>query len=109
MSRSFGGRSLTTSPPIEMLPEVTSSSPAIIRNVVLLPQPDGPTSTTNSVSGISRSMLWTASTSSKRLTTLRNTTSAIGSALGGSRGETRDVVIHEERVDHERWGRGHQC
>ncbi len=36
-----------------------SSSPAIMRSVVDLPQPDGPTSTTNSRSAISRSMPWT--------------------------------------------------
>src|SRR6185312_14603060 len=108
MSRSFGGRSLTTSPPIEIWPSVISSSPAIIRNVVLLPQPDGPTSTTNSLSGMSRLMLRTASTSSKRLTTLRNATSAMVSALGGARGQSRDVVVHQERVDRERRRRGDQ-
>src|SRR6185437_9974388 len=102
MSRSFGGRSLTTSPPIEMLPEVTSSRPAIIRNVVLLPQPEGPTNTTNSLSGMSRLMLRTASTSPKLLTTLRNATSAMVSALGGARGQARDVVVHQESVDGER-------
>ena len=44
----IGGTSLTTSPPIMMSPSVMSSSPAIIRSVVDLPQPDGPTSTMNS-------------------------------------------------------------
>src|SRR5215471_6122469 len=95
-----------------MSPEVTSSRPAIMRSVVLLPQPDGPTSTTNSLSGMSRLMLRTASTSSKRLTTLRNATSAIAfgplSALGGAGGEPGDVVVHQERVDHERRRRRHQ-
>ena len=42
MSRSLGGRSLTTRPPIEMVPSVISSSPAIIRRAVDLPQPGGP-------------------------------------------------------------------
>src|SRR5579862_8288900 len=107
MSRSFGGRSLTTSPPMEMSPALISSRPAIMRNVVDLPQPEGPTSTTNSLSGISRSMLRTASTLSKRLDTLRNMTSAIfrgsfGSALGGAGSEAGDVVVHEEGVDHKR-------
>ena len=45
-----------------------------MRSVVDLPQPDGPTSTTNSLSAMSRSMPRTASTSSKRLTTLRSET-----------------------------------
>src|SRR5271154_3441579 len=95
-----------------MSPAVTSSRPAIMRNVVLLPQPEGPTSTTNSLSGMSRLMLRTASTSSKRLTTLRNATSAISqtrlSAFGGARGQARDVIVHQERVDHQRRRGGDQ-
>ena len=43
--RSAGGTSLTRSPSIEMSPEVISSSPAIIRSRVDLPQPEGPTKT----------------------------------------------------------------
>src|SRR5687768_5335964 len=43
-----------------MCPSLTSSSPASIRKVVDLPQPDGPTSTMNSPSAISRSMPGTA-------------------------------------------------
>src|SRR5580692_6906365 len=115
MSRSFGGRSLTTSPPIEMSPEVTSSRPAIMRSVVDLPQPDGPTSTTNSLSGMSRLMLRTTSTLSKRLTTLRNATSAIANlsipgtlTLGRAGGQAGDVIVHQERIDHERRRRGNQ-
>src|ERR1700739_2679533 len=101
-----------------MSPPVTSSRPAIMRSVVDLPQPDGPTSTTNSLSGISRQMLRTTSTSSNRLITLRNATSAIcamplSSAFGGAGGQACDVVVHEESVDHERrrcgdQGAGHQ-
>ena len=41
-------------------PEEIGSSPAIIRRVVDLPQPDGPTSTTNSWSAMSRSIPFTA-------------------------------------------------
>src|SRR5690606_33046157 len=54
MSRSFGGKSLTTRPSMRISPAVTLSSPAIIRSRVDLPQPDGPTSTTNSPSCASR-------------------------------------------------------
>ena len=54
MSRSLGGRSFTTRAPIEIVPEVISSSPAIERSAVDLPQPDGPTSTMNSPSAMSR-------------------------------------------------------
>jgi hypothetical protein len=51
MPRFAGGRSLTDLPSIIISPLVTSSSPAIIRSSVDLPQPDGPTKTTNSPSG----------------------------------------------------------
>src|ERR1700746_2724420 len=93
-----------------MSPEVTSSRTAIIRKVVLLPQPDGPTRTTNSLSGISRLMLRTASTLSKRLTTLRNETSAMRQTLSfrGARSQARDVVIHQEGIDQGRGRRRHE-
>src|SRR4029077_3140047 len=52
MSRSFGWTLLTTRSPIEIVPEVMFSSPASIRSKVDLPQPEGPTSTTNSPSSI---------------------------------------------------------
>src|SRR5277367_6846709 len=52
MSRSLGWTLLTTRSPIEIVPEVMFSSPASMRSNVDLPQPDGPTSTTNSPSSI---------------------------------------------------------
>src|ERR1700745_4205703 len=52
MSRSFGWTLLTTRSPIEIVPEVMFSRPASIRSRVDLPQPEGPTSTTNSPSSI---------------------------------------------------------
>ena len=55
-SRSFGGRSLTRRPPMWISPAEMSSSPAISRSSVDLPQPDGPTSTTNSPVAMCRSM-----------------------------------------------------
>ena len=42
--------SLTTRSPIDSVPDVTDSRPAIMRSVVVLPQPDGPTSTSSSPS-----------------------------------------------------------
>src|SRR3954468_14784582 len=62
MSRSPGTSSVTSTLPIEMLPAVISSSPAIIRRSVVLPQPDGPTSTMNSPSAIVRLTSSTART-----------------------------------------------
>src|SRR5262249_59115600 len=79
-----------------------------MRSVVLMRQPEGPTSTTNSLSAMLRSMARTASTSSKRLTTLRKTTSAMALALRGPGGEAGDVIVHEEGIDHERRRRRNQ-
>ena len=62
MSRSLGGTSLTVRPPMEMVPWLISSSPAIMRRVVDLPQPEGPTSTTNSRSQTRRFTSFTACT-----------------------------------------------
>ena len=61
--RSDGGTSLTRWPSMLRSPEVISSSPAIIRSSVDLPQPDGPTKTQNSRSSMARStplMIWTS-------------------------------------------------
>src|ERR1700740_1804901 len=112
MSRSLGGRSLTIWPPIMISPAVVSSSPAIMRKVVLLPQPEGPTSTTNSWSAMSRSMPRTASVGSNFLTTLLRVTCALRLSLRRAGGEAGNVVVHEEGVDDERrrrrdQGRGH--
>ena len=61
--RSEAGTALTTSPSITTSPPVTCSSPAMIRKRVDLPQPDGPTKTTNWPECTCRSMPWITSTS----------------------------------------------
>src|SRR3954467_8202836 len=66
---------------MRMSPAVTSSRPAIIRQVVVFPQPDGPTRIQNSRSRTVRSMPATTSVSPKRLTTRSRTTSAMGVGL----------------------------
>ena len=53
MSRSLGGTVFTTLPPIAISPAVMFSSPASMRSNVDLPQPEGPTRTTNSPSAMS--------------------------------------------------------
>src|SRR5579885_1043583 len=111
MSRSLGGRSLTSSPPMRISPALASSSPAIMRRVVDLPQPEGPTRTTNSVSAMSRSMPRTASVRSNLLTRLRSVTWAMRASclsLCCARREAGDVVVHEECVDDEGRGRADQ-
>ena len=44
MLRRCGGRQVTSSPPMRIVPASGSSSPATMRRMVLLPQPDGPSS-----------------------------------------------------------------
>ena len=58
MSRSEGSLSLTTLPAIQISPAEISSSPATMRSSVDLPQPEGPTMTTNSPSAISALTPW---------------------------------------------------
>ena len=77
MSRSIGGTWLTTVLPIRMSPDVMASRPAIMRSVVVLPQPEGPTKTTNSLSRMCRSTSFTTWLVSNILLSLRTITSAI--------------------------------
>src|SRR5215469_13584453 len=77
MSLERGGRSVTSRSPMAIVPAVTSSRPAIIRNSVDFPQPDGPTRTRNSPLAIVSEMSSTATTSpEKTLLTLSRTISA---------------------------------
>ena len=77
MSRSLEVRSFTTLSPIDTVPLEIASSPATIRNAVVLPQPDGPTNTRNSPSRMSSVMSETAFTPlSNTLSTCSNFTSA---------------------------------
>ena len=48
VGRRSGGMVPTLRPWIRMSPWLTASKPAIMRSVVVLPQPDGPTKETNS-------------------------------------------------------------
>src|SRR6201991_1179155 len=110
MSRSFGARSLTTSPPIFRSPSEMSSSPAIIRRAVDFPHPDGPTRIISSPSRISRFMCLTASKpSGYRLTTSSNSISAISrwllSALDRAGGQARDDALLEEQHEEDQRNR----
>src|SRR3984893_6626698 len=107
MSRSIGGSSLTIVSPMSTWPEVMDSSPATMRSVVVLPQPDGPTSTMNSLSRISRFTFLTTCTSSNFLLRLRIRTCAMASSLDGA-GEAGDVVLDEEGIDYRHGDRAEQ-
>src|SRR3954464_6280365 len=63
-SRRFGGTPTTFCPCRKTSPSVGSSNPAIIRIVVVLPHPDGPSSEKNSPCPIARSICCTAGTRS---------------------------------------------
>src|SRR5437763_16746176 len=68
-----------------MVPPVGNSSPAIKRNVVVLPHPDGPTNTSNSPSATSKLRSRTASTPLlKVLVTFASVTPAIFGLLPDS-------------------------
>ena len=77
MSRSLDSSSLTTLSSTRISPPEISSSPASMRSSVLLPQPDGPTSTTNSPSWMSKLMPWMTLTLPKDFWMSRNETEAM--------------------------------
>src|SRR5260221_10930793 len=92
-----------------MRPEVTSSSPAIRRNRVDLPHPDGPTNTTNSPSATSRLMLGIASNSPNALRTPSSVILPMAnSSFHGTKGEAahqallREPAQHQDRCDRQR-------
>src|SRR6185503_1025457 len=91
MSRSFGAMSFTIRSPILMFPLEISSSPARQRKAVVLPQPEGPTSTRNSLSATSMFRLLTASTSPYFLTTFSYATLAM--VLSSVSWEYSDFII----------------
>src|SRR6186713_1622019 len=106
MSRSFESMSLTTLPSIAIVPPLISSRPASMRSKVDLPQPDGPTSTVNSPSAMSKPMPWMTLVWPKLFATSRNETDAIAafrfvarSALHGAGRQAADHVALEGVVD----------
>ncbi len=63
VGRLWAGSPETSAPSMLIAPVVGSSKPAIIRRVVVLPHPDGPSMVKNSPSPISRSISLTATKS----------------------------------------------
>src|SRR5690242_20420957 len=94
--RARGGMSFTIEPPIRMSPLVCFSRPQMMRRNVVLPQPEGPSSTMNSPSGTVRLMPFTAGTSSNFLTTSRVRTADISQVAGAWRsGFARRPLLHD--------------
>src|SRR5689334_4082469 len=91
MSRSDACLSSTGSPSIRIWPDVISSSPAMARSVVVLPQPDGPNSTTNSLSLMVRLRSRMTCTAPKNFWTSRSSISAMGLLRRGLRLRRRNV------------------
>src|SRR4051812_29870521 len=106
MSRSLESRSLITRSSMSISPPLIGSSPASMRSSVDLPQPEGPTSTTNSPSAMSKLMPWMILNLPKFFSTPRKDTDAMrtlsGSALHGAGGEAADHVALEGVVDRRR-------
>ena len=63
VSRRLGCSAVTSLPPRRTRPVVGSSKPPIMRSMVVLPQPDGPSSVTSSPGSIVKSQGATAVTS----------------------------------------------
>ena len=81
-SRLCGGVLVTSSPPTSTVPEVGSLKPAIIRSVVVLPQPEGPSREKNSPAATSRSMPSTTRVPPNSLVRPRSDTAEV--AAGGT-------------------------
>src|SRR5215475_10857235 len=117
MSRSLGGRSLTSRSPMRSSPDEMVSRPATMRRAVDLPHPDGPTSTRNSPSSMLRSMSITAATplgytlvTFSIVTAATATSSSIGapSALHRAGQQAPDEVALEREEHGERQGDRHE-
>src|SRR5262245_52028497 len=80
-------------------PPLMASSPAMDLSKVDLPQPEGPTSTTNSPSAMSRSIDLSTRTGPKALCTLRKETEAMGSTLDSAGGEAGDQIALQEKEE----------
>src|SRR3569833_2379673 len=103
MPRLLGSTSFMRWLPISSSPPVMDSRPAINRSKVDLPQPDGPTKTTNSLSSMSRSMPLSTSTTPKDLRMLRSFNPLIGGSSGdaqadGGGDEPRSGDFHGDRA-----------
>src|SRR6478735_3192142 len=103
MSRSFGGMSLTTRPPISIVPALALSSPATMLSSVDLPQPEGPTSTVNSPLSISRSIPFSTSRLAYRFDRARMLNAAISTpSLHGPRSEASQEIPSAEQIHQQR-------
>src|SRR6185295_100426 len=104
MSRSRARRMVTSSPPSLISPPVGSSRPAIIRRVVVLPQPEGPSMTKNSPSSTVKLEPLTATKSPNAFCRLLTVICAIAllRELGGDGEQARPRQQRHEGIGIER-------
>src|SRR5581483_4870597 len=107
MSRSRGASASTGAPSMRISPADAVSSPATMRSKVVLPQPDGPSSTQNSPSAAAKEMSLRISFAPKLFETL----SIVSEAMASSRYSTfhrargkplRDAALKDQRQRHQR-------
>src|SRR5580700_936121 len=108
MPRLLGSRCVTSAPSISMMPESVSSRPAMAFNSVVLPQPDGPSSTVKSPASIGRSMFFNTWSGPNDLHNPETETATI-SALHRAGGYAAHEVTPRNEVDQERRQRRQQC
>src|SRR5208337_166440 len=109
MSRSLGATELTILPSMRISPSLTLSSPAIMARSVDLPQPEGPTSATNSPVCASRSMPLRTSTGPNRLCNREMVNVAIVvRSFDRALSEAANEILAAEEIDQERRHRADQ-
>ena len=96
-SRFCGGVEVTSSPPTMTVPALGSVKPAIIRSVVVLPHPEGPSREKNSPLAMSRSRLSTTVSLPNCLVRPRSDTAG-DSAVAGSWVSWVSVVVMGVRL-----------
>src|ERR1700722_12189241 len=102
MPRLAGCNAVTSLPPIEIVPDVLSSSPAINLSNVDFPHPDGPTNTQNSPSATCRPTSWMTDASPNDLLIRRNSSCAMKLAPDSGKHLLRNqqiVDVAQEVVD----------
>src|ERR1044071_2400431 len=106
-ARLAGGALVMSSPSISTLPELTVSSPAMMRSSVDLPQPEGPTKTTNSPSAILRSTAWITAMPPKDFRMPRSVSSAMANSSRSFHPCVGDAGGDEALQEHEH--QRHRC
>ena len=96
---------VTSSLPMRMRPALGSSKPAIMRRVVVFPQPEGPNKVTSSPAATTKSDSWTATVSARplvflnRLVTPERVTETLLFVISGSYIDTVFSVSPSSRTN----------